>query len=52
VARAPGALRVDSLHEVVRAVLDVALGGGGDQEASERLVRAGYPESSQRMIDR
>ncbi len=41
---------VDSLHEVVRAVLDVTLGGGGDKEASERLVRAAAAHGDQRRV--
>jgi hypothetical protein len=40
----------DSLHEVVRGVLDVALGGGGDKEASERLVRAAAAHGDQRRV--
>jgi hypothetical protein len=39
---------VDSLHETIRAVLDVALGDGGDKEASERLVRASVAHGDQR----
>jgi hypothetical protein len=39
---------LDSLHETVRAVLDVALGDGGDNAASERLVRAAVLHGSQR----
>jgi hypothetical protein len=41
---------IDSLHEVVRAVLDVALGGGGDKEVSERLVRAAAAHGDQRRV--
>jgi hypothetical protein len=41
---------IDSLHEVVRAVLDVALGDGDDNEASERLVRAAAAHGDQRRI--
>jgi hypothetical protein len=41
---------VDSLNEVVRAVLDVALGDGGDKNASERLVRAAAAHGDQRRI--
>jgi hypothetical protein len=41
---------IDSLHEVVRAILDVALGDGGDQEASERLVRAAAAHGDQRRV--
>ncbi|MFN2564101.1 MAG: hypothetical protein ABR499_03725 [Gemmatimonadaceae bacterium] len=41
---------IDSLHEVVRAVLDVALGDGGDEEASERLVRAAAAHGDQRRV--
>lgn len=39
---------LDSLHETIRAVLDVALGDGGDEAASERLVRAAVSHGSQR----
>jgi hypothetical protein len=39
---------LDSLHEVVRGVLDVALGDGADKEASERLVRAAAAHGDQR----
>jgi hypothetical protein len=38
----------DSLRETIRAVLDVALGDGGDKEASERLVRAAVAHGDQR----
>lgn len=41
---------LDSLHETVRAVLDVALGDGGDEEASERLVRAASAHGDQRRV--
>ena len=41
---------LDSMHEVVRAVLDVALGGGDDKEASERLVRAAAAHGDQRRV--
>jgi hypothetical protein len=41
---------LDSLHETVRAVLDVALGDGGDKEASERLVRAAVAHGDQRRV--
>jgi hypothetical protein len=41
---------LDSLHETVRAVLDVALGDGGDAEASERLVRAAVAHGDQRRV--
>ena len=39
---------VDSLNETMRAVLDVALGDGGDEPASERLVRAAAAHGDQR----
>lgn len=39
---------VDSLHEAIRGVLDVALGDGGDKEASERLIRAAAAHGDQR----
>lgn len=39
---------LDSLHESMRAVLDVALGDGGDKAASERLVRAAAAHGDQR----
>lgn len=39
---------LDSLHESIRGVLDVALGDGGDKEASERLVRAAAAHGDQR----
>lgn len=38
----------DSLQDTIRAVLDVALGDGGDKEASERLVRAAVAHGDQR----
>jgi hypothetical protein len=41
---------LDSLHETVRAVLDVALGSGGDEQASERLVRTAAAHGDQRRI--
>ena len=41
---------VDSLHEVVRGVLDVALGDGSDNAASERLVRAAASHGDQRRV--
>jgi hypothetical protein len=41
---------VDSLHEAVRAVLDVALGDGNDKQASERLVRAAAAHGDQRRV--
>jgi hypothetical protein len=41
---------MDSLHEVVRGVLDVALGDGDDEEASERLVRAAALHGDQRRV--
>ena len=41
---------IDSLHEVVRGVLDVALGDGGDKDASERLVRAAATHGDQRRV--
>lgn len=41
---------LDSLHETVRAVLDVALGDGGDEQASERLVRAASAHGDQRRV--
>ena len=40
----------DSLHETIRAVLDVALGGGGDKAATERLVRAAAAHGDQRRV--
>jgi hypothetical protein len=40
----------DSLHETMRAVLDVALGDGGDKEASERLVRSAAAHGDQRRV--
>lgn len=39
---------VDSLHETIRAVLDVSLGDGGDKAASERLVRSAAAHGDQR----
>ena len=42
----------DTLHETLRAVLDVALGDGGDKEASERLIRAAAAHGDQRRIQR
>jgi hypothetical protein len=41
---------LDSLNEAVRAVLDVALGGGSDDEASERLIRAAAAHGDQRRL--
>jgi hypothetical protein len=41
---------LDSLHESIRGVLDVALGDGGDKEASERLVRAAASHGDQRRV--
>lgn len=41
---------IDSLHEAVRAVLDVALGDGSDKLASERLVRAAAAHGDQRRL--
>jgi hypothetical protein len=41
---------LDSLHETIRAVLDVALGDGGDKAASERLVRAAAAHGDQRRV--
>ena len=41
---------IDSLNEVVRGVLDVALGDGGDKDASERLVRAAAAHGDQRRV--
>lgn len=41
---------LDSLHETVRAVLDVALGDGGDEQASERLIRAASAHGDQRRV--
>jgi hypothetical protein len=40
----------DSLHETIRAVLDVALGDGGDKAASERLVRSAAAHGDQRRV--
>jgi hypothetical protein len=39
---------LDTLHETIRAVLDVSLGDGGDKAASERLVRAAAAHGDQR----
>ena len=39
---------LDSLHEAMRAVLDVSLGDGGDEAASERLVRSAAAHGDQR----
>jgi hypothetical protein len=41
---------LDSLHETIRGVLDVALGAGGDEDASERLVRAAASHGDQRRL--
>jgi hypothetical protein len=41
---------LDSLHETIRAVLDVAIGDGGDKAASERLVRAAAAHGDQRRV--
>jgi hypothetical protein len=41
---------LDSLHETIRAVLDVSLGDGGDKAASERLVRAAAAHGDQRRV--
>ena len=41
---------LDSLHETMRAVLDVSLGDGGDVAASERLVRSAAAHGDQRRI--
>ena len=41
---------IDSLHETIRGVLDVALGDGGDKQASERLVRAAAAHGDQRRV--
>jgi hypothetical protein len=41
---------LDTMHETVRAVLDVALGDGGDKAASERLVRSAAGHGDQRRI--
>ena len=41
---------LDSLHEKIRAVLDVALGDGGDKAATERLVRAAATHGDQRRV--
>ena len=43
---------LDSLHEAIRAVLDVALGDGGDKAATERLVRAAAAHGDQRRLQR
>jgi hypothetical protein len=40
----------DTLHETIRAVLDVALGSGGDGAASERLVRSAAAHGDQRRV--
>ena len=39
---------LDSLHEAMRAVLDVSLGDGRDEDASERLVRSAAAHGDQR----
>ena len=39
---------LDSLHETMRAVLDVSLGAGRDEAASERLVRSAAAHGDQR----
>lgn len=41
---------LDSLHETMRAVLDVSLGDGGDKAASERLVRSAAAHGDQRRV--
>jgi hypothetical protein len=41
---------LDSLEEVVRGVLDVALGDGDDKDASERLLRAAAAHGDQRRV--
>ena len=41
---------LDTLHETIRAVLDVALGDGGDKAATERLVRAAAAHGDQRRV--
>ena len=41
---------LDSLHETIRGVLDVARGDGGDKDASERLVRAAASHGDQRRV--
>ena len=41
---------LDSLHEAIRAVLDVALGDGGDKAATERLIRAAAAHGDQRRV--
>lgn len=41
---------LDSLHETMRAVLDVSLGDGGDVAASERLIRSAAAHGDQRRI--
>lgn len=46
----PESYGIDSLHEVVRGVLDVALGDGGDKDASARLVRAAAAHGDQRRV--
>jgi hypothetical protein len=46
----PERFGMDSVHEVVRAVLDVALGDGSDKQASERLVRAAATHGDQRRV--
>jgi hypothetical protein len=44
----PDQYGLDTLHEAIRAVLDVSLGDGGDQAASERLVRSAAAHGDQR----
>ena len=46
----PDRYGLDSLHETMRAVLDVAIGDGGDKAASERLVRAATAHGDQRRL--
>lgn len=41
---------LDALAETVRGVLDVSLGDGGDEAASERLVRAAAAHGDQRRV--
>jgi hypothetical protein len=41
---------LDSLHEAMRAVLDVSLGDGGDKAASERLIRSAAAHGDQRRV--
>jgi hypothetical protein len=46
----PDQYGLDSVHEAMRAVLDVSLGDGGDKAASERLVRSAAAHGDQRRV--